>query len=133
MTRGMCQTLEATRRKMLRYVLRLHRKRAGADVEDWVDYILRSARQVRVIFAKLGMDDWTTIYRKRKWSFAGKTARQTDHRWSQQILKWIPNEGLGRNPGRPKTRLTHDLVEHAGGEWATAVPGDVYKTASLPE
>jgi hypothetical protein len=118
MTKKMCQTLDTVRRKMLRYVFRIHRRRAGPDVETWVEYMQRSAKQVDELSAKLGMDTWTTIYRRRKWTFAGKTARRTDHRWSQRILEWKPNFGHGRSRGRPKTRWTDDLEAYAGGAWA---------------
>ena len=71
---------------MLRYVFRVHGKKTGPNPEDWIDYMRRSAGRVDELSTKFAMEDWITAYRKKKWNFAGRAARQTDDRWSKRIL-----------------------------------------------
>ena len=113
----MVETLKETRRKMLRYVCRIHSQKAGEHAESWVDYMRRSARQLDGLAERQGKEDWTTIHRKRKWRFAGSIARQADGRWSTRILDWRPNGGQRRGRSKPKTRRTDDLERYAAGEW----------------
>ena len=102
---------------MLRYVFRLHRRRNGFEYEAWVDYLQRTAVDVDKLSKKYGLEDWGATYRRRKWSFAGRTACKTDEIWSKQILSWIPSFGLGRCQGRPRTRWSDEIVKLAGGDW----------------
>jgi hypothetical protein len=117
LTSKMSDNLKTARRKMLRYVFHLHRRRAGPHAETWVEYMRRSARQVDELTLKYGIEEWTTMHRRRKWAFAGQTARQTDSRWSTLSLEWKPHEGHGRSRGRPRTRWSDDLEKYAGGSW----------------
>ena len=64
-----------------------------------------------------GMEDSGTLYRRRKWRFAGRVARKNDGRWSTQMLHWMPPTVAGRRPGRPLTRWTDDIVAMCGGDW----------------
>ena len=117
---------------MLRYVFRLHRKRAetGGELEDWVQYVQSSAHRVDELSLSLGMTGWIKAYRIQKWRFAGELARRTDSRWSQQVVKWKPNCGFGRAQGAPRTRWENQLVTFAGGNWmALALDVDTW-TAS---
>ena len=103
-----------------RYVFRLHRQRVGAQadqLEDWVDFVKRTAHRVDTISENAGMEDWVRMYRRRKWRFAGITARRQDNRWSKLILSWRPNFGVGRSRGAPVTRWSDQLEKFAGGEW----------------
>jgi len=111
--------LQVARRKMLRYVFRLHRRSANSDPEDWVHYLRRVASTVAEISEQHGMIEWVAEHRRRKWRFAGKLSRVTDGRWSSLILNWKPHEGHGRCAGRPCTRWTDQLEAFAGGDWMT--------------
>ena len=121
MTKAMDRDLRTVRRKMLRYVFRIHRQRAQAperpDDEEWPDFLRRAARNVDSLSCASGMTDWILTSRSRKWQFAGKLARATDDRWSRQVLLWKPNHGLGRAPGHPATRWSDALEQFAGGDW----------------
>ena len=104
------------RRRMLRYVFRVHRHAS----ETWVEYMKRSAARIDEISEQQGLQSWVRTYRQTKWRFAGATARQTDGRWSKAILGWKPDSGLGRDRGRPVTRWSDDIEALAGGSWAEA-------------
>ena len=96
LTTRMCDTLKIARPKMLRYVFRLHRRKCEGNAEDWVDYMRRSAEQVVELSEKCEMNDWIKQYRKRKWAFAGATARRTDSKWSKKVLDWKPHDGQAK-------------------------------------
>eukprot|EP00974_Lingulodinium_polyedra_P041123 3951350-Lingulodinium_polyedra.AAC.1 len=65
---------------MLRYVFRIFRHKHEGRPEPWEDYMQRSAKKVDEIASKFNMEDWVVQFKRRKWTFAGKTARQTDDR-----------------------------------------------------
>ena len=120
LTQSMEQKLTTTRRRMLRYVFRLHRGFApdsDDQLEGWVDFVRRTAHRVDTISQTHCMQDWIISYRRRKWRFAGKIARCQDKRWSHLIVSWLPNSGLGRGRGAPKTRWSDQLVKFAGSDW----------------
>ena len=104
---------------MLRYVFRLHRRKASSEdgYEDWVEYLKRTARSVETLADKHCLENWVRTHRRLKWRLAGKLARTSDGRWSKTILSWKPWEETGRARGRPKTRWTDMLEKHAGGNW----------------
>ena len=104
-------------RKMLRYVFRLHQRSSESEQEDWVDYMKRSTHELKAMSVEFGLEDWAVAYRRRKFRFAGRTARQTDNRWTRATVEWIPNGGVGRSPSRPVTRWSDDLEKYAGGDW----------------
>jgi len=132
LTQGLEKKLTTVRRRMLRYVFRIHRKRAeaGGELEDWVQYVQSSAHRVDELSLSLGMTGWIKAYRIQKWRFAGELARRTDSRWSQQAVKWKPNCGFGRAQGAPRTGWENQLVTFDGGNWmALALDVDTW-TAS---
>ena len=112
LTKKMCEALETTRRKMLRYVLRVFRRRD----ETWVEYLQRSAREVKKCDEHFGLTSWTYAYKSSKWKFAGQLARRTDHRWSALVCTWKP-PAYKRAVGRPLTRWVDDIATYAGGDW----------------
>jgi len=113
LTQSMDKELRIVRRRMLRYVFRVHRRRD----EEWVDFAIRSAHTVDTIAAGENMSDWVSMQRRMKWRLAGKLANSQDGRWSRKVLDWRPgNHGL-RFPGRPKTRWTDQIESFAGGDW----------------
>ena len=108
--------LVVQRRRMLRYVFRVHRQPS----ETWVEYMKRSAARIDELSERQGLQTWAHTYRQTKWRFAGATARQTDNRWSKVILGWKPDSELGRDRGRPVTRWSDDIEALAGGSWQKA-------------
>ena len=113
--------LQVVRRRMLRYVFRIHRRRinigaAAGSMEDWVDFVRRAAHRVDNLSNEMRMGDWINIHKARKWRFAGKQARAQDGRWSHKLLQ-LEMGGYTRDPGRPKTRWTDQLERFAGGDW----------------
>ena len=112
LTKKMCEALETTRRKMMRYVLRVFRRRE----ETWVEYLQRSAREVKKCDERFGLTSWTYAYRLSKWKFAGQLARRTDRRWSSLICTWKPL-AYKRSVGRPLTRWVDDITTYCGGDW----------------
>ena len=120
MTKTMAEDLDVARRKMLRYILRIFRRKTMQNSEDtelepWVDYLKRAARIIEKVELSFGMESWSVQARMRKWAFAGELARRTDSRWTQVILNWCL-EGL-RSAGRPFPRWSDDIVAYAGQDW----------------
>ena len=110
--------LNTTRRRMLRWMIRIPRTHA----EDWVDYITRATHSSEELAASHGSRNWVLTQRTRKWQFAGKAAAQQDGRWTHRLLAWKPWFRClpTRDVGRPCTRWEDDMVQLAGGNWANA-------------
>ena len=113
LTQQMERRLRTQRRRMLRYLFCLHRR----SEETWVEYIQRSARECDQLAEEYGMKPWITEYPSRKWQFARRLARHDDERWSSLIISWLPNNEVGRAPGRPRTGWAKDFEMFAGGSW----------------
>ena len=117
LTRHMAETLDIARRKMLRHVLRIFRRRTGeTNLEEWSEYMKRSARVIEDHDAWYNLVAWSLQARARKWKFAGALVRSNDQRWSKLVLDWVPAHGK-RNVGRPLTRWVDGIEKYAGGEW----------------
>ena len=78
-------------------------------LENWVDYIRRATGVAEECLKHARLEDWIAGQRRRKWRWAGHTARRHDGRWSNKIL--FCNEFPGhRRVGHPKTRW-RDAIE----------------------
>ena len=84
-------------------------------MEPWVDWIRRTTREAELHLEKLGIDDWITIQRRRKWKWVTKVARE-HHKWSHKALLWNPAQQQHHNPHRrhqrPRTRWTDDITTY---------------------
>ena len=107
--------LRTTRRKMLRWMVRVGR---NTD-EDWVQFIGRLTNRSEELASYYGANVWVDLQRLRKRRLAGQTARRSDGRWSTRLLSWRPWFRLipRRNVGRPRTRWEDDVVKIAGETW----------------
>ena len=54
-----------------------------------------------------GQPDWVEEVHRRRFQWAGRTARLTDDRWTREVLVWAASGK--RRRGRPKTRWTDQL------------------------
>ena len=126
--------LRAARRKMLRWMTCVGRH---VD-EDWVEYIQRATHRSEDLAAQHGASDWIELQRRRKWKLAGRSAKQTDGRWSTRLLNWQPwfRTTPRRDIGHPRKRWEDDLTKLAGswtavatdeGMWKALEPGYVEK------
>eukprot|EP00973_Karenia_brevis_P041975 5811291-Karenia_brevis.AAC.1 len=90
-------------------------------LEPWLDWIKRVTRESDNILKDLNLEDWLTTWRRRIWSFAGKLARESTHKWSWKVLAWDPNNNqrnlTHRRHARPRKRWTSDIERHAGFAW----------------
>ena len=77
------------------------------DKESWVDWVRRVTHNAEEHLRKAKISDWITEQRRRKWRFAGHTARREDARWTKELLGWRP-DGT-RFAWRPLTRWTDVL------------------------
>ena len=77
------------------------------ELEEWSEWLKRTAHKAEDECRKLGLDDWVTLQRKRKWRLAGHTARREDERWSTAMLNWHP--AGKRFQGHPNKRWADDL------------------------
>ena len=81
---------------------------ATIDQESWVDIIQRTTHIAEEHLRRIGLDDWVTAQRKKKWYWAGHLARRTDGRWSTKLVTWCPSQGA-RHQGHPRKRWVDDL------------------------
>ncbi|CAE8585881.1 unnamed protein product [Polarella glacialis] len=83
---------------------------ADFELEEYVVWVQRLTDTANREFKKLGIDDWLHDQRRRKWRWAGHTARRTDGRWSHLLLEWSPVVG-NRRVGHPDQRW-EDCIDH---------------------
>ena len=92
-------------------------------MEPWTDWIKRCTREAEHRMNNLRLDDWITLQRRRKWSWASKVATRESNEWAVLAAKWDPtlNSKLRatRRVGRPKTRWTDDIQTHIYQELST--------------
>ena len=85
-------------------------------LEPWVDWIRRCTHEAEKQIADLGIEDWVSIHRRRKWRWARCVAIDQSNKWTLKALTWDPTLDPWytprRRPGRPQTRWTDDLVQH---------------------
>ena len=98
-------------------------KRLGLTLYDALAHTVEALAELN------GMVSWVQNYRRLKWQFAGRVARQTDDRWSTTLLDWRPFTGQGRYQGRPRTRWADPIVALAGGSWTEIAADESMWTA----
>jgi len=86
MTAGMERKLRATKRRMLRRMIRITR----APAEPWPDFMKRATHISEGLANSNGATDWVAVQRERKLNLATKTFCYDDGRWSQRLLTWQP-------------------------------------------
>ena len=103
---------------MLRWMVGVRKK----TEESLPDYVERATHTAEDVAEKYGGRDWASLYRKRKWAFAGKAARMQDGRWTTRLLNWSPFFRClpYRSVGHPQKRWDDHIVNLAGGNWVTA-------------
>ena len=79
-------------------------------LENWVDYIRRATGIAEDCLKNTRLEDWVSGQRRRKWRWAGHTARRHDGRWSNKILFCSNLHGI-RGVGRPKTRWSDNIEQ----------------------
>jgi hypothetical protein len=89
-----------------------HEEKQSEDesLESWTAWIQRTTRDVEEYFRGMGGEDWIEEQRRRKWRWAGHTARRCDERWSRALLDWTPSGH--RRKGHPHKRWNEDLVNY---------------------
>ena len=84
-------------------------------IEPWTDWVKRCTHDVERQFAKLGVDDWITHQRRRKFRWAGRVISDDTSKWTHKALMWDPTldpkYSAIRRQARPRTRWTDDLME----------------------
>ena len=119
LTRVMAETLDRVRRKMLRFVLRIFRRRVEESnvvvLEEWPEYLKRSTRIIEQFEETFKLVSWSLQAKARKWRFAGGLVRCSDSRWSKLVLDCVSAYG-SRSVGRPSTRCTDEIQRFAGGD-----------------
>ena len=115
LTASMEDRMRRCRRRMLRWMVGVGKKRD----EAWPDYMRRATRTAEDLVERHGGNDWISLYRRRRWAFASKTAAKTDGRWTSRLLHWIPFFRClpYRSVGRPHTRWEDHFVKTVGGNW----------------
>ena len=116
--------LKRVQRRMLRWMVCIKRK----PEEDWVSYVKRSTYASEEIACKYGCKPWLQLYMHRKWEFAGKCARRTDHRWSKRLLDWKPwfRSWPHRDVGHPHKRWEDTFLNKVGEAWVDAAQDESF-------
>ena len=83
------------------------------DLENWIDYIRRSTGIAEDCLKHAKLEDWVAGQRRRKWRWAGHTARRHDGRWSNKILFCNTFPGR-RHVGHPKSRWRDAIEKFVG-------------------
>ena len=147
MTQDMEAELRGVQRKMLRQMVGSPRRRLLLDtetetvdndsatnsssretqepkfeLEEWVQWIQHVTHTAESELAKLGLKDWVSEQRQRKWAWAQKVATMDSSRWANVLLLWSP-DGT-RKVGHPKLRWDDcfaeaftSLDEHSARDW----------------
>ena len=104
MTRERESQIRTLQRNMMRIIVGTKR-RCGIDGdESWVEYRVRATRAAEDAMAKFGQPDWVEEVHRRRFQWAGRTARLEDNRWTREVLEW--STAGSRKRGRPKLRWT---------------------------
>ena len=82
-------------------------------LEPWPDFIKRATRTAEAHLERLNIEDWTTVYLRKKWRWAARVAQQPDDRWSRLVVQWDPEvthpRRAKRPQARPRTRWDDDI------------------------
>ena len=105
--------LKTDRQRMLRWMAGIRRR----EGEAWVEYIQRATHWCEDQACNQASFEWAYLACKRKWKFAGLTARRDDNRRSCRLLGWTPWFRLFpyRRVGRPTGRWDDEIARYAGG------------------
>ena len=86
------------------------------DDETWVEWIKRCTHTAEALLKSLGVEDWISEQRRRKWRFAAKVVTDSFSKWNIKALMWEPEHdtryNAKRRQGRPVMRWTDDLAQH---------------------
>ena len=86
------------------------------DLEPWSDWIRRCTHDVEQQISNIGIEDWVTQQRRRKWRWAQRVANNTSNKWTIRALTWDPTTiarfNARRRQARPRTRWTDDINQH---------------------
>ena len=164
LTRAQEDKLKVAQRRMLRAILGKGRRKVDSTIssqstdsssddkeipdlpedevlESWGDWLSRTTHEALKVLEKVGAEDWVTVLRKRKWSWAEKVVNHSEDRWTSRILYWNPDEGV-RSVGHPKLRWLDPIKNFAtslsdlGPEvetWICLLKNKQEATRALPE
>ena len=115
--------LRTVQRRMLRLIVGTVRRRVtnhttndtGA-LEPWIDYLKRATTTAEGQLQKLQIEDWPTIYLRRKWRWAARVSTQQHDRWTFLAARWQPqlqlNPRAQRRQSRPHKRWSDDFTTY---------------------
>ena len=107
MTRARESQIRVLQRRMMRSIIGTKREVGEQGVENWVDWMERSTRITEQVMCELGSPDWVEEVHRRKFRWAGRTARVSDDRWTREVLLWSASGT--RKRGRPRFRWADPL------------------------
>ena len=99
---------------MMRMILGSRRRKENDVLEDYITWLKRSTREAEEKMKEHGIMDWVEEAHRRKFKWAGKTARCEDGRWSKKLLSW--SVAGHRAQGRPQTRWADCLNKFFEGD-----------------
>ena len=122
------QKLKTIQRKMLRQVLGVKRRvDKDGNVEDYLSWIVRATELAEEARSYFKLPDWAEEAHRRKFAWAGHTARRHDGRWTRLVLQWSV-EGA-RKRGHPVSRWSdslHKFFKQICGKFATLQDGNSF-------
>ena len=91
------------------------------DVEDdtglepWEEFIRRATHAATDLAARFHVDEWTTVYYRRKWRWAQRVATHSHLRWTRLAAAWEPevhdNRTAQRRHGGQRKRWCDDISQ----------------------
>ena len=85
-------------------------------LEPWADWMRRCTHEAEKQMTDLGIQDWVSEQRRRKWRWARKVATDDASKWTARALHWDPTldsrHNARRRTGRPQKRWTDDIIQH---------------------
>ena len=86
-----------------------------SDLEPWDEFIRRATYAATERATRSQVEDWTTLYHKRKWRWAGRIATQSRQRWTRLAAAWDPDahdlRQARRRHGGQRKRWSDDITQ----------------------
>ena len=86
-----------------------------SDLESWDSFIRRATHAASDLATRAHVEEWVTIFHKRKWRWAGRVATQPHHSWARLAAAWEPDihdpRAARRRHGGQRKRWSDDITE----------------------
>ena len=84
-------------------------------VESWIEWVIRTTRQVEGHAHSNNSEDWCLLWRRRVWRFAHRVTALSSGKWSLRATLWDASRdrrAKGRLQNRPRKRWADDICAY---------------------